>query len=45
MVMKFIVLDEFKEELDESKALVMNMDSTSCSYNSASHKLDTFICG
>ena len=47
MDMKFIVLDEFKEELGESKAISQSMeiDSTSCLYNLASHRLDTFICG
>ena len=42
MVMKIIALDEFDEELDESKTtfLVMKMNSLSCSYNLASESLD-----
>ena len=38
-------LDECMNKLGESKAISqpMKTDSTSCSYNSASHRLDTFI--
>ena len=45
MDLEIMVLNECKNGLGESKAISqpMKMDSTSCSYNSASHGLDKII--
>ena len=44
-VLGIMGLDECLSKFGESKEIsqYLNMDSTSCSYNSVSHRLDTFL--